>query len=164
MPIIFRFAKWFVLALSSVLLMYTGWYYLSFGEFPIAGGTEAERELIKIADKSWLADIFAIPRLIAAIFMGFWIQKLFGLYATSTFFSKNSVCCYQWLVITNTAIFLYTYLVDIFCQMYLRKLDSSYDVTLIVDLSHVFTILVSFALIHALKHAYEIEKENREFV
>lgn len=164
MHTVFKFARWFVLTVSSVLVIYAGWHYLSYNEFPIVGGTEAERELIKISGRNWLADVFAVPRLIAAIFLGFWIQKLFALYATSTFFSKESVRCFVWLVITNTTIFLYAYLVDIFCQIYLKKFDPSYDIVLIVDLSHVFTILVSFALVHALKCAHEIEKENREFV
>lgn len=163
--LIFTLCRWIVLILSGGLCLYFIWSTLSLGEMPIVGGGKAEIEYAKLPDTStYLVNFLLLPRLIAAVVLVYWLQGLFRLYEKSCYFSPKSIRCFYWIVATNAALYFYTLVLNIGFTLYMRNLNTGTEFPIVIDILNIFTLFISFALVHALKHANKLENENKEFI
>ncbi|MBO1256323.1 hypothetical protein J3L16_11585 [Alteromonas sp. 5E99-2] len=162
---IFVLCRWVILGLAAGLCFYVIWSVLVNGQMPIVGGGKAEIEYAKLPNTSaYIVNLLLMPRVIGAVILFFWLQKLFQLYEKSCYFSPKSMQCFIWIVVTNAALYAYTVVLNIGFTLYMRKLDTGDEYPIVIDLLYVFTLFVSLALVHALKHANKIENENKEFI
>lgn len=163
--LIFTLCRWFILILAGGLCLYFIWFVLTNGEMPIIGGGNAEIAYAKLTNTSpVIVNLLLIPRVIGAAILLFWLQKLFRLYAKSAYFSPQSIQCFVWIVSTNAALYFYTLVLNLGFTLYMRTLDTASEFPIVIDLLYVFTLLISLALVHALKHANKIENENKAFI
>jgi len=164
MRLVFMLARYFILGLALALTIYTLWYYFMNGEIPLLG-SEAESALTSHPDTfPWLMNLLSVPRLLGGGVILFCLQKLFYLFSQSVFFSSESVRCFSWIVWVNAGLYCYTIIVAVNSKIYLQQRALDVALPILIDFSHVFTIIISFALIHVLRHANKIEVENKEFI
>ncbi len=103
------------------------------------------------------------PALIMAALGAYWLQRLFGEFQRGEFFTDGNLRCFAWLVWLKFANFIYTAVWPLLLSVVPgAPADTEAEIT--IDISALFTLLLLLVIVHLLREAQAINRENREFV
>lgn len=103
------------------------------------------------------------PLVVMAALVAYWLQRLFGEFQRGGFFTDSSMRCFLWLVWLKVGSFVYTIAWPLILgALPGAKPDADTEIT--IDVSAFFTLLLLVVIVHLLREAQAINRENREFV
>ncbi|MCH2058262.1 MAG: hypothetical protein MK214_16955 [Thalassotalea sp.] len=157
--------KWSVVGLSLLTLGYLLIAYLVQGTFNFNSDSPLFIDLWQHqqANKGLLM-LMSLPALILWTLIVFWSYRLFSYFELEEYFSDRSVRCYIWLVWIQVALFAQNIIVEFGLGYYHAHFFEDTAMSISLDLSRFFSLLLMISIVHILKVARQVELENKEFV
>lgn len=163
--IVSRCLKWSVVGLSLLALGYILIAYVVQGRFNFNSDSPLFIELWQHqqASKSLLI-LMSLPALLLWSLIVFWSYRLFSYFELEEYFSDRSVRCYIWLIWIQVALFAQNIIVELALGYYHAHFFEDTTMSISLDLSRLFSLLLMISIVHILKVARQVELENKEFV
>lgn len=160
-----RSLKWLVVLLSLTAFGYLLLSYFVAGKFNFNSDSQLFVELWQQpqADKNLLM-LMSAPAFILWGLIVFWAYRLFSCFEQAEYFSAHSVNCYVWLVWLHVALFVQDLLREFVLAYYHAQFFEETIMELGLDLGRLITLSLLISIVHILKHARQVELENKEFV
>lgn len=163
--IVSRCLKWSVVGLSLLALGYILIAYVVQGRFNFNSDSALFIDLWQHqqANQSLLM-LMSLPALLLWSLIVFWSYRLFSYFELGEYFSDRSVRCYIWLIWIQVTLFAQKIIFELALGYYHAHFFEDTATSIDLDLSRLFSLLLMISIVHILKVARQVERENKEFV
>ncbi len=162
--VISRVLRYLVIAIASGILVAVIIGQLIFGQWWISLGDDNFNVLWENQEVSRVLLAAVMAPLLVIMLMGvYWLQRLLSEFQKGYFFTESNMRCFLWLLWLKVASFVYAILWPLVLSLFLSQ-EQSADMEILLNIGDFFDLLLLVVILHLLKAAQSINRENKEFV